>query len=619
MGFRIDAAKCAFSHLSAAASAAFGIVLGGVCGNFAAADSVRAESLGAPAIAMHGAPALEEGFDHFPYVNPNAPKGGVLVLGERGAFDSLNPYLTRGSWPWSLREHTMESLMARSYDEPFTMYPLIAERLETPEDRSAVTFYLNPAARFSNGDPITADDVIFSFETLRDKGRPNYGRTYRQVARVERIGARAVRFVFEETNPELPLLLALMPVLSQASLEGRAFDAVTEEPLIGSGPYVLESFEMGRVVRMRRNPDYWGAELPVNRGRHNVDVIEARYFRDAGTLWEAFTAGEVHQFRESDPAKWAEGYDFPAVRSGEIVKSEIANGRPSGMRGFVFNTRREIFEDLRVRKALALALDYAWINDRFFRGQKSRIKSYFSGSELGFSDPIDPASRALLEPFAGQLPEGALDTGWRPASGAGDGRNRRNLRQARKLLEEAGWRVQDGVLRDAQGAPFRFEMLLNTAGEERLATAFADMLQPLGVEVVRRTVDSAQYVERLTNYDYDMVVRRWALSLSPGAEQRFYWGSYGRQTPGTRNYMGVADPVVDAMIEKVATAATREDLVAAARALDRALSSGVYIIPLGYLETDWVAHAAFLKRPARGALYGFWPDVWPDAWWIEQP
>ncbi len=568
------------------------------------------------AIAMHGAPALPAGFAHFPYVNPDAPKGGVLRLGERGSFDSLNPYIVRGGWPWMYKEQVFESLLARSYDEPFTLYGLLAERVSTPDDRSSVTFWLNPKARFSNGAPVTVDDVVWTLETLRDEGRPYFGSVYGQVARIERLGETGVRMVFKKPNRELPLLLGLMPVLSKAAFAGRDFSQPSAEPIVGSGPYVLDAVDMGRRVRLKRNPDYWGADLPVNRGRHNVDAIEVLYFRDGEAMWEAFVAGDIDLYAESDPARWADRYDFPRAASGAVVKSEIANGRPSGMRGFVFNTRRPIFADRRVREALSLALDYAWINQRFFAGQMTRITSYFSGSALGFRDPIDPKARALLAPFADRLPEGALEAGWRPSAGAGDGVNRRNLRKARRLLQEAGWRVSDGALRNADGEAFSFEILLATNADARVADAFADMLKPLGIDARRRLVDSAQHQERLTGYDFDMIVRRWALSLSPGEEQRFYWGSSGRDTPGSRNYMGAADPAVDAMIDALLAARSREDFVSAARALDRALSSGIYVLPLGYLETQRVAHASRLKRPAKNALYGFWPDVWPDAWWI---
>lgn len=564
---------------------------------------------------MHGAPALAPGFESLPYANPDAPVGGALSLGVRGGFDSLNPYLIRGRAPRALREHVLESLLARSYDEPFTLYPLLAEAVETNAERSAVTFTIDRRARFSDGSRVQVEDVIWSFTALRDEGRPYFGSTYGQVARIERPGPRQVRFVFTEPNRELPLLLGLMPVFSERSFAGASFAAPGASQPLGSGPYLIDQVEMGRAIRFRRNPDYWGWSLGVNRGRHNFETVDYAFFRDGDALWEAFTAGAIDALRDDDPVRWASAYDFPRARAGEVVQSEITHGRPSGMRGFVFNTRRPLFEDRRVREALAAVLDWRWANDRLHRGGQRRIESYFSGSELGFRDPIDPAARALLAPLEAALPDETLTQGWRPPAGAGDGRNRANLRRARALLQTAGWRVDGDALRNAGGTPFAFEILLASQENEAIARVFADQLKPLGVQARIRVVDAAQYADRLNNYDYDMIIRLWALSLSPGEEQRFYWASYGRDTPGTRNYMGVADPAVDAMIDALIAAPDRSGFASAARALDRALSSGVYVIPLGRVQTDRLGHDAGLRRPDRDALYGLWPGVWPSTWW----
>ena len=571
-----------------------------------------------PSLAMHGQPALPDDFTHYPYVNPTAPKGGALVLGERGSFDSLHPYLVRGRWVWSVKEHVIESLMARSFDEPFSLYGLLAERVHTPEDRSEVSFFLNPAARFSTGDPVTIDDVIWTLESLRDFGRPYFGATYGQVAQIERLGERGVRFVFEKPNRELPLLLGLMPVLSKNAFNGSAFDEPGDAPIIGSGPYTIENVEMGRSITLKRNPDYWGSALAVNIGRNNVDHIQTLYFRDQNALWEAFTSGEIHAYTETDPTKWVNAYTFPRAESGDVEQSEIKHRRPSGMNGFVFNTRKKRFADRRVRQAFALVFDYAWVNKRYFEDQEERITSYFSGSELGFTDPIPMQVRNLLEPYKHILPPKIFTESCRPPAGAGDGRNRRNAHQALKLLAEAGWTVQDGVLKNAQGDLFRFEILLTSAADQRLPEAFVDMLKSVGVQATIRSVDSSQYSERLNDYDFDMIIRRWALSLSPGEEQRFYWGSAGRDTPGTRNYMGAYDPVIDAMIDALLAAGDRHEFVTAARALDRVLSCAVYVIPWGRSDSDLIAHAAFLRHPEKSAIYGAWPKIWPDAWWIEQ-
>ncbi|MEO1330508.1 MAG: extracellular solute-binding protein [Pseudomonadota bacterium] len=568
---------------------------------------------GAHALAMHGAPALEEGFEHFPYVNPDAPQGGRLTIGLTGGFDSLNPFILRGRASRAIRSLVVESLMTRSQDEPFTLYGLLAERVETPEDRTSVTFYLHPEARFSNGDQVTVEDVIWSMETLRAQGRPNHRSYYSQIVRTEPVGERGVRFVFEAPNRELPLLMGLMPVLSKADWAGRDFETGGLRPILGSGPYKVAQVEAGRRILFEKSPDYWAADLPVNRGRHNFEQIEHLYFRTASALWEGFTAGAVDLYSEYDPARWVEAYDVPAVQDGSIERAAFEHGRPSGMDGFVFNTRRAKFQDRRVRAALALALDYAWVNERFHRGGFARIESYFSGSSLGFENPAGPAENALLAPFADDLPAGALEEAWRPPEGAGDGRNRRNMRAARRLLADAGWTLQDGRLLDADGRAFAFEILLSTNQPDRIAQVFVDAVAGLGIAAEIRQIDSAQYEERLLNYDYDMILRRWWLSLSPGEEQRFYWSASAGAAPGSRNYMGVSDPAVDAMVDAMLAARDREGFETAVRALDRVLSSGIYVIPLGYLEKDLLAWRRGVGVPKAAPLYGI--DAVQDAYW----
>ena len=490
------------------------------------------------------------------------------------------------------------------------LYGLIARSVATPPDRAWVEFELRGEAQFSNGAPITVDDVVFSLETLRDQGRPNHRAYYGQVAKIERPAPGRVRFVFAAPNRELPLLLGLMPILSKSDWEGRDFSKGDLRPPLGSGPYVIESVDAGRRIVYRRDPDYWGASLAVNRGRHNFDRVEYVYFRDRNTLWEAFTSGGLDLYQDRDPAHWIDAYGFPAAARGEIVQTEIAHQRPSGMRGFVFNTRRPIFSDRRVRQAFAYALDFEWLNARFYGGGYQRIASYYSGSELGFADPASAEERSLLAPYAREISDGALEQGWRPPRGAGDGRNRRNLRRARKLLEEAGWRVDEGVLKNAAGAAFTFEILLSSSADERVAKVFAEALKTLGVTATPRLVDRAQYTERRNAYDFDMIVNTWWLSLSPGEEQRFYWGSGMRETLGSRNYMGVASPAVDGAIDAMLEARDREAFQVATRALDRVLSDGVYVAPLGYLATDRIAHRATIAPPERAPLYGFRLDVW---------
>ena len=572
-------------------------------------------------IAMMGEPSLPPDFTHFPYVNPDAPKGGELVYGEVGGFDSLNPHITKGRYAWGMRVHVFESLMARSWDEPFTLYGLIAETIQTPDDRSWVEFHLRPEARFSDGDPVTVDDVIFSLETLRDKGRGNMRRYYGEVSAIDRVGERGVRFTFQapeegsQRNRELPLLIGLMPIHKKAYWEGREFEETTLEAPIGTGPYVVESLEAGRSIRFRRNPEYWALELPARRGHHNYDVIRYEYFLDTNARFEAFKTGEVRVFWEGDSAHWQDAYDFPAVRDGRVKKGNLKHGRPSGMTGFVFNTRRPLFQDLRVRRALEAAFDFEWINDTLHRSAFDRTTSYFSNSNLAHSGAAEGRELELLLPFAAELPEGTLEEGWQPTTGDGSGRDRQRLRKARNLLQQAGWTVQDGLLRNADGDAFAFEILVRNESNERISQLFAQSLEPLGITADVRLVDSAQHQERRTDYDFDMIVNRWGLSLSPGSEQGFYWGSAGVDTPGTRNYMGVASPAVDAMIDAITEARTREDFTAAIRALDRVLSAGTYVIPFWHSGVAWFAWWEEQRFPPP-PLYGPWIE-WSAPWWVE--
>ncbi|MCI4661409.1 MAG: extracellular solute-binding protein [Neomegalonema sp.] len=518
--------------------------------------------------------------------------------------------MLKGSAPYVLKEQVYESLMARSWDEPFSLYGLLAESIETPEDRRWVVFHLNPKARFSTGDPVRPEDVLWTVHTLIEQGKPNYAEFFRDVTQMKKIGPHAVRFDFAKSNRELPLMLGLMPVLSKKAESARKFGSDALTPLVGSGPYRVGVVEPGRLLTLERDPNYWGRELPANRGRHNFDVVEYQFYRDSIAQWEAFKAGQVSILAVNDPAKWRELEVLPAMIEGRIKRAEIEHSRASGMRGFVFNTRRPLFDDRRVRQALSLAFDFKWLNERLFEGTYRRIESYFSGSELAHAGAAGGLERALLIPFKDSLPDGVLDSGWRPTDGIGDGRNRVNLRRARELLMEAGWEYRDGALRNALGQPFVFEMLLTSYSDERVAQIFSEALEPLGIQLEIRIVDDAQFRERLMVYDFDMTVYRWWLSLSPGDEQRLYWGSLGVDTPGTRNYMGVDSPAVEAMIDTMLAAKSREEFRAAVKALDRVLSAGVYVIPFWEEKADRYAWWDEMARPEVTPLYGYRPDVW---------
>lgn len=569
---------------------------------------------------MYGAPALPPDFVSLPYVNPEAPKGGRIVFGESGGFDSLNPWILKGSAPWGLGIHTVETLMGRSIDEPFTLYGLLAESVETAPDRSWVAFTLREAARFSDDSPVTVEDVIWSFETLGTRGHPRYREAWSKVAAIEQTGPRSLRIRFTEPDRELALLMGLRPVLKKAEWQGRDFEASTLEVPTGSGPYVVDSFEPGRFISFRRNPDYWGRDLPFNRGQHNLDEIRYDYFGDGDVAFQAFTAGEITSYRESSAAKWAGQYDFAAVTSGEVVKSEIPHHRPSGITGLVMNTRRTIFADWRVREAMILAFNFEFINQTLNGGLEPRITSYFANSDLAMDHgPAAGRVAALLAPYAADLLPGTIEGYSLPEGNANRATDRGNLRKAAALLDAAGWRVEGGVLTGADGAPMRFDILLpaGATGAQTIADIYVEALAALGITATITTVDSAQFRQRTNGYDFDMTWYSRALSLSPGTEQRLYWGGWGVTEPGSRNWMGMNVPAAEAMIDAMLTAADPADFRAAVQALDRILTAGRYVIPIWHSPVARIAHSSDLHYPDRLPLYGDWPGFQPEVWWHE--
>jgi peptide/nickel transport system substrate-binding protein len=571
------------------------------------------------AIAMYGEPALPPDLVSLPYANPDAPKGGRIVFGELGGFDSLNPFILKGRAPWGVSSFTVETLMARSWDEPFTLYGRLAESITTDDARSYAEFTLRPEARFADGSPVTVDDVIWSFQTLGTQGNPRYRAAYQKVARVSQTGPHTVRFDFAEADRELPLILGLRPILKRAQWEGRDFTDSGLEAPIGSGPYEVAAYEPGRFITYRRRADWWGADLPINRGQHNLDEIRFDYYADASALFEAFKAGEIMSFREQSITRWTSGYDFPAMRAGQVVQSEIPHGRPSGISGLTFNTRRAVFADWRVRQALIEAFNFEFVNTTLNAGVPPRITSYFSNSGLGMAQgPARPEVAKLLTPFAGSLPPDALDSLALPVTDGAEA-NRAGIRRAAQLLSEAGWQVREGVLRNAAGEAFAFEVLLPQGASDMQAVVniYASALERLGIALRIATVDAAQYNARITEYDFDMTAMTRGMSLSPGTEQKLYWGSFGVDTPGTRNWPGVNSPAVDAMIERLLTSTARADFDAAAQALDRALMAGRYVIPLWYSDMGRLAHDARLKYPKRLPVYGDWIGFQPDVWWYE--
>jgi len=571
------------------------------------------------AISMYGEPALPPDFVSLPYVNPTAPKGGRIVFGELGGFDSLNPFILKGRAPWGISSFTTETLLGRSWDEPFALYGKLAESVTTDAQRSYVEFTLNPTARFADGSPVTVDDVIWSFDLLGTKGSPRYHAAFKKIAQMRQTGPHSVRFDFTEIDRELPLILGLRPILQRAQWQGKDFAESGLEAPIGSGPYEVAAYEPGRFISYRLRPDWWGADLPINRGQHNLGEIRFEYFADSSALFEAFKAGVIMSFRDSSATRWDTGYDFPAVQAGEVVRSEIPHGRPSGISGLTFNTRKAIFADWRVRQALIEAFNFEFVNTTLNGGTPPRITSYFSNSHLAMaSGPARPEVAALLAPFAQTLPPDVLDSLALPQSDGSEA-NRSGIRRALRLMADAGWQVQDGVMRNAAGQPFVFDVLLPQGASDMQSAVniFAAALERMGIALRITTVDSAQYNARITEYDFEMTAMTRGMSLSPGTEQRLYWGSLGVDTPGTRNWPGVNSPAVDAMIDRLLTSTAKADFVAAAQALDRALMAGRYVIPLWFSDHSNLAHDARLKFPQRLPVYGDWIGFQPDVWWYE--
>ena len=578
-----------------------------------AVESEAIDPLPVHALAMHGQPKYAPDFKHFDYVNPDAPKGGTLRLGATGGFDSFNPYIIRGDPGPS---DSIETLLTPSADEAFTEYGLIAESIQVPEDRSWVIFTLRPEARWHDGKPITVDDVIFSFETLTTKGAPFYRFYYGSVAKVEEVGEREVKFSFTEAmNRELPLIIGQMPILPKHYWEGRDFEAPTLEPPLGSGPYKVKSFEAGRYIVLERVKDYWGKDLAVNVGQENFDVIRYDYFRDESVVRQALKSG-VLDFRAENQAKaWAVDYDVPAVRDGRLKKESIEHERPTGMQGFTFNTRREIFKDPRVRQAITYAFDFEWTNKNLFFGLYTRSESYFANSELASRGLPEGEELEILERYRGRIPDEVFTTEYRAPATDGSGWPRDNLKKAFDLFAEAGWVVRDMKLVNAEtGRPMTFEFLLVQQNFERLVLPFKRNLARLGIDMSVRLVDQSQYINRLNEYDFDMVSGLWGQSDSPGNEQREFWGSTAADQPGSRNTIGIKDPVIDALIELIIQAPTRESLVARCRALDRVLLWGHYVVPNWHSRADRILYWDKFSRPEVTPLQG----TSTSYWWYDQ-
>ncbi|QKV18129.1 ABC transporter substrate-binding protein [Oricola thermophila] len=574
-------------------------------------------------IAMHGQPALPADYTHFPYADPDAPRGGSIRYGVRGTFDSLNPFVlasmrttARGIWDPEFGNLVYESLMVRSRDEPFTMYGLIAEKIETDPDRTWAEFTINPKAHWSDGVPITPEDVIFTYELLTVKGRPPYNRRMDRIAKIEKTGENKVKFTFnEKADREFPLIIALTPVLPKHAIDPETFDQSTLEPPVGSGPYLVESVEPGTRITYRRDPDYWGRDIPSKRGFDNYERITIEYFRDQTAMFEAFKKGIFDIYPEGDPVKWESAYEFPAVKEGKIRKSAFKSRAPVPMFGFFFNTRREQFADPKVREALAMLFDFEWVNRNLFEGRYKRTGSFWQNSEelSALGRPADEREKALLAPYPDAVLPEVMDGTYAPAKTNGSGRDRSVLRAALEKFAEAGYAIEDGRL-VKDGKQLAFEIMTSNLDEEKMALTYQRTAETLGIAVSVRTVDDAQFQKRRQTWDYDMTAASLTASLSPGAEQIWRWDSRSRDPEGTFNYAGASDPAIDAMIEAMLAAREREDFAAAVRALDRILISGHYVIPLYHIDEKWVAHRDQVKFPEYTPLYGYQLPVW----WSEK-
>jgi peptide/nickel transport system substrate-binding protein len=570
---------------------------------------------------MYGEPALPHDFVSLPYANPDAPTGGQIVTGEVGGFDSLNPYIRKGSVPWQLRFLASESLMGRSYDEPFSLYGLLAESIETADDRSWVEFTLRAEARFSDGSPVTVEDVMWSYETLGTVGHPRYHGLWGKIDSMEQTGERSVRITFNVEDRELALITGLRPILKKAQWDGVDFaESGLDVIPITSSPYIIGDFEPGRFVSLQRNPDYWGAGVPFRRGTNVLDKVRLEFYADGTAQFEAFKSGALNSNREFNAAKWASQYDFPSIDSGDVVLSVLPHERPSGITGFVMNTRKPQFADWRVRDALIHVFNFEFINEAMTGSAQPRITSYYSNSVLGMRDgPATGKVADFLAPFADELLPGALEGYTLPVSD-GSERNRAGIRAALAQFEAAGWTVQDGALKDADGTPFEFEILLSQGGSENQAIIdmYVQSLERVGITATVSTTDSAQYKERTNTYDFDMTYFRRGLSLSPGNEQYLYWGADGVTEPGTRNWMGMNSPAAEAMVDKLVNSTSRDDFLAATRALDRILTSGRYVIPIYQWNISRIAHSKNLHYPKNLPIYGDWIGWQPDVWWYEE-
>jgi len=578
------------------------------------AATAAAAAGGSHGLSLFGELKYSPDFKNFEYVDPHAPKGGTMKFSAIGTYDTLNPFVVKGVAAAGIGQ-VFDTLTVASQDEPGAEYGLVAESIDLAQDQLSVLYTLRKEARFHDGSPMTPDDVVWTFNTLREKGHPMYRSYYGDVTEVAQEGERGVRFRFKSTeNRELPQILGQMPVLSKAYWSGRDFAKTTLDPPLGSGPYKIESLDPGRSITYRRVADYWGGDLPVNKGRQNVDTIRYDYYRDGTIALEAFKAGQYDIRRENSSKSWATGYESPAMRAGLIKKEVIPNQLPSGMQGFGYNLRRPIFQDRRVRAALAYAFDFEWSNKNLFYDSYARTRSYFDNSELAATGTPQGEELKTLEKYRGKIPDEVFTKQYEPPKYDGSGNIRDGLRAALALLKEAGWGFKnEKLVNDKTGEPFAFEILLNDPQMERIVLPLAKNLERMGITARVRTVDVAQYEKRMETFDFDTAVVVFGQSLSPGNEQREFWGSQAADEPGSRNLLGIKSEVIDELIEELIRSSDRASLIAHTRALDRVLQYGYYVIPNFHLSAFWVAYWDKYRRPTISPKYG----IGLDTWWVD--
>ncbi|NKQ40594.1 MAG: ABC transporter substrate-binding protein [Sulfurovum sp.] len=565
-------------------------------------------------LAIGSTPKYKKGFSHFEYVNPNAPKGGMLRLASFGTFNTLNSFVLKGAKAAGL-SLLYDTLMESSGDEPFVAYGLIAKSVEVSAKNDWVIFRLNEKAKFHDNTQVTAKDVKFSFDTLVSKGTPLYKRYYLDVQKAEIIDPLTIKFHFKtDKNRELPFILGQLTVIPSHFWEGKDFlDSDAVVPL-GSGPYMIDKYKYGKYISYKLNQNYWAKDLGVNRGQYNFSIVKYDYYKDRSVAFEAFKSGEFDYQLENTAKRWATQYDSINFKNGNIIKKELPHENVEGMQGLAFNLRKAIFQDIAVRKAINLAFDFEWTNKYLFYNQYKRLDSFFANSELSSKGLPGKEELALLKPFQDRLPKSVFSVPFTSSITKGDGNIRKELREAMDMLRQAGWKLNTDKLMEKNGNVLKFEILLGSASFQKVVNPFIKNLKKIGIDATVRIIDRVAYANRLKSFDFDMIVARYNVSLSPGNELRNYWGSKSKYIKGSKNYIGIESEVIDVLIEKIITAPDRTALIIAVKALDRVLLHHHYVVPNWYISSDRLAYWDKFEQPSKKPKYG----IGLFSWWIKE-